>query len=247
VTLVALEGVAKQVRLPDDSTLDILRGIDLTIDAGDHVSIVGRSGSGKTTLLNILGMLDTPTAGSVTVDGREVGQLSNRQRDMARGRDIGFVFQQFNLLPGRTALENVLVPLLYSSGRTFWRRRELAAAMLERVGLGDRLDAKPERLSGGEQQRVAIARALVRRPRLILADEPTGALDIETGASVMELLDDVAAESGAALVAITHDLHVAARARRHYRLDAGVLQAADLDAAFATSTLAGTERVAREH
>ena len=111
--------------------------------------------------------------------------------------------------------------------------------MLERVGLGDRLDAKPDRLSGGEQQRVAIARALVRGPRLILADEPTGALDIETGASVMALLDEVATESGAALVAITHDLHVAARARRHYRLDAGVLQAADLEHAFATSTLRG--------
>ena len=114
--------------------------------------------------------------------------------------------------------------------------------MLERVGLGDRIDATPDRLSGGEQQRVAIARALVRGPRLILADEPTGALDIETGASVMALLDEVATESGAALVAITHDLHVAARARRHYRLDAGVLQEADLEHAFATSTLAGTER-----
>ena len=169
-----------------------------------------------------------------------MGRLSSRARDVARGRDIGFVFQQFNLLAGRTALENVIVPLLYSSGRTFWRRRELAASMLDRVGLGDRLDAKPERLSGGEQQRVAIARALVRGPRLILADEPTGALDLETGASVMALLDEVAGESGAALVAITHDLHVAARARRHFRLDSGVLQPADLEDAFAASTLAGT-------
>ena len=144
-----------------------------------------------------------------------MGRLSSRARDVARGRDIGFVFQQFNLLPGRTALENVVAAAaLQQRHAASGARRELAASMLERVGLGDRLDAKPDRLSGGEQQRVAIARALVRGPRLILADEPTGALDIETGASVMALLDEVATESGAALVAITHDLHVAARARR---------------------------------
>ncbi|MCB1299498.1 MAG: ATP-binding cassette domain-containing protein, partial [Microthrixaceae bacterium] len=144
----------------------------------------------------------------------------------------------FNLLPGRTALEQVVMPLMYSHGATFWRRRELAAEMLERVGLAGRLDSKPEKLSGGEQQRVAIARALVRKPRLILADEPTGALDIDTGATVMALLDEVATESGAALITITHDLHVAARARRHYRLDGGILRPADLELAFAASTLA---------
>ena len=237
MTLLQLAGVARSVQLPDGDNLDILTGIDLEVSVGDHVSIVGRSGSGKTTLLNILGMLDEPTAGTVSFEGRDVRALSGRARDLARGRDIGFVFQQFNLLPGRTALEQVVMPLMYADGRMFWRRRELAAEMLERVGLGGRLESKPEKLSGGEQQRVAIARALVRKPRLILADEPTGALDIDTGASVMGLLDQVATESGAALITITHDLHVAARARRHYRLDGGVLRPADLELAFAASTL----------
>ena len=237
VALMRLEGVARTVLLPDGERLDILTGVDLAVDVGDHVSIVGRSGSGKTTLLNILGLLDEPSAGRVLLEGRDVRSLSGRRRDVVRGRDIGFVFQQFNLLAGRTALENVVMPLMYSHGRSFWRRREQATAMLERVGLGHRLDSKPDRLSGGEQQRVAIARALVRGPRLILADEPTGALDIETGAAVMTLLDDVATESGAALITITHDLHVAARARRHYRLDQGILTPADLAVAFSTSTL----------
>ena len=237
MTLLQLAGVARSVQLPDGDNLDILTGIDLEVSVGDHVSIVGRSGSGRTTLLNILGMLDEPTAGTVSFEGRDVRALSGRARDLARGRDIGFVFQQFNLLPGRTALEQVVMPLMYADGRMFWRRRELAAEMLERVGLGGRLESKPEKLSGGEQQRVAIARALVRKPRLILADEPTGALDIDTGASVMGLLDQVATESGAALITITHDLHVAARARRHYRLDGGVLRPADLELAFAASTL----------
>lgn len=238
MNLLKLESVAKTVRLPDDTKLNILSDIDLTVDGGDHVSIVGRSGSGKTTLLNILGLLDTPSSGTVLFDGKDARALGGGARDRARGRDIGFVFQQFNLLAGRTALENVVMPLMYSRGTTFWNRTSIATAMLERVGLGHRLDSKPDRLSGGEQQRVAIARALVRGPRLILADEPTGALDVETGAVVMELLDEVATETGAALITITHDLHVAARARRHYRLDAGSLTVADLDAAFAASTVA---------
>lgn len=236
MTLVSLRGVAKHVLLPDDSRLDILHAIDLDVDAGDHLSIVGRSGSGKTTLLNILGLLDAPSAGDVTFGDESTLAMRAGRLDRMRGANVGFVFQQFNLLAGRTALENVAMPLSYSTGAAFWRRNDLAAAMLDRVGLSHRLTSRPDRLSGGEQQRVAIARALVRKPRLILADEPTGALDVETGASVMSLLDEVAAESGAALVTITHDLHVAARARRHYRLDAGVLQAVDLDEAFAAST-----------
>lgn len=225
--LVSLRGVAKQVVLPDDSRLDILRGIDLDVDAGDHLAIVGRSGSGKSTLLNILGLIDGPTTGSVRIDGREAARMRAGALDRLRGRTVGFVFQQFNLLPGRTALENVTMPLGYATDRSFWQRDERARSMLERVGLGHRLQATPERLSGGEQQRVAIARALVRRPRLILADEPTGALDVHTGAAVMDLLDEIASETDAALVTITHDLHVAARARRHYRLDAGVLTPLD--------------------
>jgi len=228
VTLIRLEGIAKHVLLPDDTRLDILRSVDLAIAAGDHVAIVGRSGSGKSTLLNLLGMLDTPSEGAVWFHGEPVRKMRRGKLDRLRGRNVGFVFQQFNLLAGRTALENVEMPLGYASGRAFWTRRSAAARMLERVGLGHRLESTPEQLSGGEQQRVAIARALVRRPALILADEPTGALDVETGAGVMELLDEIASEADAALVTITHDLHVAARARRHYRLDAGVLTAFDL-------------------
>ncbi|MDQ1127929.1 ABC transporter ATP-binding protein [Microbacterium sp. SORGH_AS_0888] len=227
--LISLRGVAKQVLLPDDSRLDILRGIDLEVEAGDHLAIVGRSGSGKSTLLNILGLLDGPSAGTVHIDGQRTTRMRAGALDRLRGRTVGFVFQQFNLLSGRTALENVSMPLGYATDRSFWRREQRARAMLERVGLGHRLDATPERLSGGEQQRVAIARALVRRPRLILADEPTGALDIQTGATVMALLAEIARETDAALVTITHDPHVAARARRHFRLDAGVLSPIGLD------------------
>ncbi len=223
MSMIELAGVYRSVVLPDERILDILKGVDLTVASGEHVSIVGRSGTGKSTLLYILGLLDAPTTGEYLLEGVPVGRLSRRARTRRRGEDFGFVFQQFNLLPGRTALENVAAPLLYARGRQFWRRNRVAADMLDRVGLGDRLDTMPERLSGGEQQRIAIARALVRGPRVILADEPTGALDVETGAAVMDLLDEVAAETGAALVTITHDLAVAARAQRHYRLADGVL------------------------
>ena len=223
MALLSLEGVTRSVELPDGGRLEILRGIDLSVEAGDHLSIVGRSGSGKSTLLNLLGLLDTPTSGRIVFDGKPLERLAGARRDRARGRDVGFVFQQFNLLPGRTALENAMTPLLYAGGRQFWRRERIATDMLERVGLGHRLHSTPDRLSGGEQQRVAIARALVRGPRLILADEPTGALDVETGAAVMALLDDVSNASGAALITITHDPSIAAMARRRFRLDAGVL------------------------
>jgi len=216
--------ITRTVALPDAEPLHILRGVDLDVEVGDHVSIMGRSGSGKSTLLNILGLLDAPTSGTLEFDGVPVDRMSAGRRDRTRGRNVGFVFQQFNLLPRRTALENVEMPLLYDGGIGFWQRRRLATSMLERVGLGDRLEQVPERLSGGEQQRVAIARALVRSPRLILADEPTGALDVETGATIMTLLDDVATQSGAALITITHDPHVAARAQRAYRLSEGVLE-----------------------
>ncbi|WP_394551651.1 ABC transporter ATP-binding protein [Agromyces sp. MMS24-JH15] len=223
--LVEARGVGRTVRLPDDRPLTILSGVDLEVEEGDRVSIVGRSGSGKSTLLNLLGLLDAPNEGELRFLDRDLRRIGSGARDRLRGREVGFVFQQFNLLPGRTALENVQTPLLYSGGREFWRRERIATEMLERVGLGDRLATRPERLSGGEQQRVAIARALVRRPRLILADEPTGALDLETGASVMSLIESVADETGAALVTITHDPAIAARASRHFRLAEGRLHA----------------------
>lgn len=222
--LVVLSQVTRAVSLPDRKTLQILSGVDLMVYPGDHLSIVGRSGSGKSTLLNILGLLDLPTSGTMTFDGVPVERMNEKRRAAARGAAVGFIFQQFNLLAERTALENVMTPLLYAKGRAFWRREKLATDMLERVGLGNRLQDKPQRLSGGEQQRVAIARALVRSPQLILADEPTGALDIATGQSVMGLLAEVAGESGAALITITHDPNVAALAHSHYLLESGHLR-----------------------
>jgi putative ABC transport system ATP-binding protein len=223
LTLLHLAGVTRTVQLIDAPPLTILSGVDLDVAVGDRVSIVGRSGSGKSTLLNLLGLLDNPTTGTLEFNGKPVKSFSSAERDRVRGRDVGFIFQQFNLLQGRTALENVMTPLLYATGKQFWQRARIATEMLDRVGLGHRLGAMPDKLSGGEQQRVAIARSLVRGPRLILADEPTGALDLETGADVMALLDEVATGSGAALITITHDPAIAALATRHLRLDHGVL------------------------
>jgi putative ABC transport system ATP-binding protein len=222
--LVRLEAVTRTVVLPDDSDLHILTGIDLTVRAGDHIGIVGRSGTGKSTLLNLLGLLDRPSSGTLAWLGRDTARLRAREAARIRGRDLGFVFQQFNLLPGRRALENVMAPLMYAGGREFWQRRRLAWEMLERVGLADRADSMRQTLSGGEQQRVAIARALVRTPRVVLADEPTGALDVETGQQVMTLLDAATLESGAALITITHDAGVAAKARERFRLGDGRLR-----------------------
>lgn len=236
--LLELRDLRRSVRLPDGQDLHILRGVDLQVSTGDHVAIVGRSGSGKTTLLNLLGLIDRQTSGELLVDGTDVSRLGERRRARLRGASIGFVFQQFNLLEGRTALENVMMPLMYGTAGQFWRREKLAREMLDRVGLADRADQMPTRLSGGEQQRVAVARALVRRPRLILADEPTGALDVTTGEAVMSLLDEIARDSEAALVTITHDLQVAAMSRRSFLLDEGTLH--DVGDAGARDALAAT-------
>jgi putative ABC transport system ATP-binding protein len=221
--LLRLSDVTRTVKLPDDSDLHILTGVDLVVSNGDHVGIIGRSGTGKSTLLNLLGLLDRPTTGTLEWAGRDTRQLRPRAAARIRGSDVGFVFQQFNLLPGRTALENVAAPLMYASGRTFWKRSQIAASALERVGLGGRLESMPESLSGGEQQRVAIARALVRGPKIVLADEPTGALDLETGTEVMALLDGITHETGAALITITHDVAIAQMARQRFRLTDGKL------------------------
>jgi putative ABC transport system ATP-binding protein len=240
MSLIEMSGISRSVRLPDESVLPILTGVDLSVAPGEHVSIVGRSGSGKSTLLNLLGLLDTPTSGTYLLDGEPTDALRARRRSRLRGEVFGFVFQQFNLLPRRTAAENVAAPLLYARGRDYLTRRRAAREMLDLVGLGARAEQVPERLSGGEQQRVAIARALVRSPRVVLADEPTGALDVETGAQVMALLARATAENGAALITITHDLSVAALASRQYRLSAGrlspLVEAGALGAATADRT-----------
>lgn len=239
--MLELRGVTRTVRLPSREDLHILQGVDLTVDVGEHVAVVGRSGSGKSTLLNLLGLIDRQTSGELLFDGRETIRLSDRRRARLRGSSIGFVFQQFNLLERRTALENVMMPLLYGSAGQFWRRERTALEMLDRVGLADRAHQTPSRLSGGEQQRVAVARALVRRPRLILADEPTGALDVTTGEAVMGLLDEIAQDSEAALVTITHDLQVAALSQRAYLLDGGTLH--DVDSTHAREALLATSGI----
>ena len=223
MSLVHLRDVTRTVTLPDGEDLHILRGVNLDVAAGEHVSIVGRSGTGKSTMLNIIGLLDAPTSGTYELDGVDTTRLGEGRRARMRGEDFGFVFQQFNIFAARTAAENVEVSLLYASGAQLLCRRSIALDMLERVGLADRADSHPGEMSGGEQQRIAIARALVRRPRVILADEPTGALDPDTGRAVMTLLEEVARESDSALIVITHDMAVAARASRAYELYDGVL------------------------
>ena len=223
MAMLELRNITRTVTLPNGEDLHILKGVDLDVNPGDHISIVGHSGTGKSTLLNIIGLLDQPTSGSYLWDGDDILTFGDAERSKKRGSSVGFVFQQFNLFPTRDALNNVEVPLLYHNGTELFRRHSLAADMLKKVGLGERLHAMPNQLSGGEQQRVAIARALIRQPTLILADEPTGALDPHTGAMVMDLLEEAAAENNAALIVITHDMGVAQRATHVYEIADGIL------------------------
>jgi putative ABC transport system ATP-binding protein len=196
-----------------------LQGVSLDVEAGESVAIIGASGSGKSTLLNVLGCLDRPTRGSYRLGGEEVARLDRNRLAEIRNRTLGFVFQSFNLLPRTTALENVELPLLYAGVGARERRRRAAAA-LERVGLGDRLDRHPSQLSGGQQQRVAIARALVGEPRVVLADEPTGNLDSRTSVEIMDLLDGLVA-AGITVILVTHEQDIAARAARVIEMQDG--------------------------
>ncbi|RQX01558.1 ABC transporter ATP-binding protein [Micromonospora inaquosa] len=208
----------------DGVSVAALRGVSLTVQPGDYVALVGPSGSGKSTLMHLLGGLDRPTGGRLVIGGRDVNTLAPPEMATLRNETIGFVFQAFYLLPRTSAVENVALPLVYR-GVSARQRRERAAAMLGRVGLGHRLDHRPNQMSGGEQQRVAIARALVTEPTVLLADEPTGNLDSVTGAAVLELLEQLNAESGVALVMVTHDQEVAARAHRRITMRDGVVVA----------------------
>lgn len=215
--------VSRTYRL-DGFSVPALRGVSLTVAAGDHVALVGPSGSGKSTLMHLLGGLDRPTSGRLAIGGRDVGSLSAAELAALRNETIGFVFQAFHLLPRTSAVDNVALPLVYR-GVGARQRRERAAAMLGRVGLGHRLGHRPNQLSGGEQQRVAIARALVNDPAVLLADEPTGNLDSVTGEAVLKLLEQLNAESGVALVLVTHDDEVAMRAGRRIAMRDGVIVA----------------------
>lgn len=206
---------------PGPPEVQALKGINLTIDPGDYVGIVGPSGSGKSTMLNILGLLDRPTVGEYKLSGALTSNLSEDDRAAARARFIGFVFQSFHLMPRRTVLDNVLMPMLYS-GVPRRERDDRAREALSRVGLSHRVDFLPGSLSGGERQRVAVARAVVSRPKLLLADEPTGNLDQRTSGEVMELFEELNAD-GLTLVIITHDQNVADRARRRIEIRDGRL------------------------
>ena len=193
--LLELREITRTFTVPDSEPLHILTGVNLSVSPGEHVAIVGRSGTGKSTLLNILGLIDKPTSGNYTLSGTDTSRLGESRRAHLRGQTFGFVFQSFTLIPGLSTTENVAAPLLYDTGRAFWTRSARAAELLEAVGLGDKVGSPISRLSGGEQQRVAIARALSRRPSVILADEPTGALDVDTGNSVMTWLTKKAMSS----------------------------------------------------
>ena len=216
--MLRLEKIGKTYRM-GDLVIPVLRGIDLTILRGDYIAIMGASGSGKSTLMNILGCLEQPSEGHYYFDARDITKIADDERTDLRNYRIGFVFQQFNLLPRLTALQNVMLPMVYA-GYARGERRQRAQRMLVDVGLADRMANLPSQLSGGQQQRVAIARALVNQPDLVLADEPTGALDSRTGEEVMDLVSGLH-QLGITIVLVTHDSGVAARTQRIIRLQDG--------------------------
>ena len=218
--LIEFEDVCKYYRM-GDTTVKAADHISMKIEKGEFVAIVGQSGSGKSTCMNIIGCLDVPTAGSYRLNGREVGNMSGNEQAEVRNEMLGFIFQQYNLLPKLNLLENVEVPLIYAGVPRAERRRRAREA-LEQVGLGDKLKNKPSQLSGGQQQRVSIARALAGNPAVILADEPTGALDSQTSRVVMDLFHELHDE-GRTIIMITHDRHIAQNASRLVRILDGVL------------------------
>ncbi len=220
-SLVSLSGIEKRYQM-GDVTVKALRGIDLTIDAGEYVAILGPSGSGKSTLMNMLGCLDTPSEGTYLLNQKNVSQLNSNELAAIRNEQIGFIFQSFNLLESLDALDNVALPLVYRGVRQK-DRKSRAQKVLEGVGLGDRLHHKPNELSGGQRQRVAIARALVTDPSVILADEPTGNLDTQSGEEVIKIFEELIAQ-GKTVIIVTHDNELAERTRRVLRIRDGLIE-----------------------
>jgi lipoprotein-releasing system ATP-binding protein len=228
VSHLAAVGLEKAYR-KGRNIVPVLHGVDLSVDRGEFVAVVGSSGSGKSTLMHLLGLLDSPDAGHVALDGRRIDNMSDRRREAIRNHTLGFIFQFYHLLPELSALENVMLPhMIRESVLSYWpRRREIrneATALLERVGLGHRLTHRPNELSGGEMQRAAIARALSGGPEILLADEPTGNLDAATGQGVIELLRDLNRERGLTMMMVTHDHNIAQQADRIVRLAEGRIE-----------------------
>jgi ABC-type lipoprotein export system ATPase subunit len=222
--LIRLNNLVKTYHL-GEIDLPVLKGISLTVEHGELVALMGASGSGKSTLMNILGCLDHPSSGEYYLDGREISQATADERAALRNHKIGFVFQNFNLLPRTSALEQVVMPLTYSRDHITDREaRRRAAELLDRVGLGDRMHHHPSQLSGGQQQRVAIARSLVNRPSLLFADEPTGNLDSRTSVEVLQMFQKLNAEEGITVMLVTHDSNVARHARRSIHIKDGLIQ-----------------------
>lgn len=219
--VIEIRGIIRDFKLGSE-TVHVLKGIDLDIERGDYVAIMGPSGSGKSTLMNLLGCLDTPTGGSYLLNGNDVSKMSDDELADIRNKEIGFVFQTFNLLPRTTALDNVALPMVYA-GKSKSDRHARAAEVLEDVGLADRMDHRPNQLSGGQRQRVAVGRALVNKPSIILADEPTGNLDSKTGDEIMGLFDEIH-KAGNTVIMVTHEEDIAAHAKRVIRLRDGLIE-----------------------
>ena len=233
--LIKVDNIIKTYHL-GNTDVQVLKGVSLTIMPGEMVALMGASGSGKTTLMNILGCLDRPTSGQYLFDGQEISRMSVNQRALVRNRKIGFVFQNFNLLARTSALENVLLPTTYAEdGLSARDHRHKAQELLEKVGLGDRIDHEPSQLSGGQQQRVAIARSLVNNPRLLLADEPTGNLDSHTSEEVLRMFQQLNSENGITILLVTHDATVAGHAKRIIRIRDGLIADGEAQSPIATA------------
>ena len=219
--VINIKNIIRDFKLGQE-TVHVLKGIDLEINRGEYIAIMGPSGSGKSTLMNLLGCLDTPTAGTYILNNNDVSQMTDDALAEIRNKEIGFVFQTFNLLPRTTALDNVALPMIYA-GLSKSERIARASEVLTDVGLADRMDHKPNQLSGGQRQRVAVGRALVNKPSIILADEPTGNLDSKTALEIMQLFDDIHA-AGNTVILVTHEEDVAQHANRIIRLRDGVIE-----------------------
>jgi putative ABC transport system ATP-binding protein len=231
--VIEVKGIVRNFKLGQE-VVKVLKGLDLVVKKGDYVALMGPSGSGKSTLMNLLGCLDTPTDGTYKLNGTDVSSLSDDQLADIRNKEIGFVFQTFNLLPRTTALDNVALPMVYA-GKTKKERMERAQEVLESVGLGDRMDHQPNQLSGGQRQRVAVGRALVNKPSIILADEPTGNLDSKTGVEIMGLFDQIHAQ-GNTVILVTHEEDIADHAHRVIRMRDGVIESDIRNPKYQTTT-----------